>query len=162
MSKSLAIFHAQEIFMGSHCRIDGSRLFFSHEHKWDDRLDSFVSSCMLMGTEPRRRGFFNAVVSFFWIEGLKPVLPERNGVELPVASAAAACNPIGFQSQVPGSVDQRGRAVNMERDVCRPQAAGKRGGSCGSGHGCRRSDQEHRQKCKPRGLSVRIECRPRS
>ncbi|OLP77810.1 hypothetical protein AK812_SmicGene42089 [Symbiodinium microadriaticum] len=47
-------------------RIDGSRLFFSHEHKWDDRLDSFVSSCMLMG--------------------LKPVLPERNGVEFRVRS----------------------------------------------------------------------------
>ena len=47
----LAIFH--EISMRSNCRIDGSRLFFSHEHKWDDRLDSFVSSCMLMGTEPR-------------------------------------------------------------------------------------------------------------
>ncbi|CAE7201453.1 Slc34a2 [Symbiodinium natans] len=51
-------------------RIDDSKLFFSHEHKWDEQLNSLVSSCLLMG--------------------LKPVLPERNGVEFRVRRANAA------------------------------------------------------------------------
>ena len=35
-------------------RIDDSKLFFSHEHKWDEQLNSLVSSCLLMG--PGLRG----------------------------------------------------------------------------------------------------------